>query len=127
MRYRTKIMVVTGGREYEPGVLLPEDISYMDMAFLKSKGFVEPADTESVKIDYNMPEKDNDIFLGFRGKEPELLKSPDEILKIRSKKDMARYAVSIGFDLGNSYEERPLKDLQEEVIHFQKEKLEGDT
>ena len=44
MRYRTKVTVVTGGREYKPGTILPEDISKGDLAFLKSKGFVDPVD-----------------------------------------------------------------------------------
>lgn len=38
---------------------------------------------------------------------------------------MASYATSIGLELGNDYEEKSLKDLQQEVIDFQKESLEG--
>lgn len=124
MRYKTKVTVVTGGREYGPGTLLPEDIGYKDMAFLKSKGFVEPADVESVETSYYKPDSEEDsAFFGFNEKTPDVLKSVEEILKIRSKKDVASYATSIGLDLGADYEERPLKDLQEEVINFQKEQL----
>ena len=44
MRYRTKVSVVTGGKEYRPGSVLPEGISAADLDFLKSKGFVTLAD-----------------------------------------------------------------------------------
>lgn len=124
MRYKTKVTVVTGGKDYEPGTILPKDISDIDMAFLKSKGFVEPADIESVESGYYEPDSEEDnAFLGFDEKTPDALKSVKEILKIRSKKDVASYAASIGLDLGTDYEERPLKDLQEAIINFQEEQL----
>ena len=44
MRYRTKVTVVTGGKEYQPGSILPADISDADLNFLKSKGFVTPTE-----------------------------------------------------------------------------------
>ena len=47
MRYKTKVTVVTGGKAYNPGTILPADISGADLAFLKSKKFVEPADAVS--------------------------------------------------------------------------------
>lgn len=37
MAYRTKIEVRTGGKKYLPGTILPEDISPLDLAFLKRK------------------------------------------------------------------------------------------
>lgn len=125
MRYKTKVTVVTGGKDYKPGTILPKDISDTDMAFLKSKGFVEPTDIESVADGYDEPdlEEGDSDFSGFSEKTPDTLKSVEEILKIRSKKDVAAYAVSIGLDLGDDYEEKPLKDLQEEVINFQEEQL----
>lgn len=125
MRYKTKVTVITGGREYEPGTLLPKDISYKDMTFLKLKGFVEPADIESVETGYYQPdlEEGDSSFSGFSEKTPDALKSAEEILKIRSKKDVVSYAASIGLDLETAYEEKSLKDLQEEVINFQKEQL----
>ena len=54
------------------------------------------------------------------------MKNPDEIRKIRSKKDVAAYARKIGLDLGENYEEKSLKDLQAAVIDFQEEQMEGD-
>ena len=142
MRYKTKVTVLTGGKEYKPGMVLPKDISNTDMAFLKSKKFVEPVDTEFMTDaeDYDEPEMaddkdygepdiedESDIFLGFGEKELEALKSPEEILKIRSKKDVVSYAASIGLDLEDNYENRPLKDLQEEVINFQEGNIEDDV
>ena len=53
------------------------------------------------------------------------MENPDEIRKIRSKKDVAAYARKIGLDLGENYEEKSLKDLQAAVIDFQEEQMEG--
>lgn len=53
------------------------------------------------------------------------MKNPDEIRKIRSKKEVAAYAKKIGLDLGENYEEKGLKDLQATVIDFQEEQMEG--
>ena len=127
MRYRTKVTVVTGGREYKPGTILPEDISKGDLAFLKSKGFVDPVDMAPAAAagdDEADPDDEGGDFSGFDEREPEALKSPDEIRKFRSKKDVFNYAASIGFSLGENHEEKSLKALQEEVINFQEEKLE---
>ena len=107
MRYKTKVTVVTGGKAYNPGTILPADISSADLAFLKSKKFVEPADVAPVFAD----EADG----------------PEEIRKIRTKKDIFGYAASVGLDLGENYEEKALKELQEIVINFQEEKLEEET
>ena len=127
MRYRTKVTVITGGREYGPGKILPGDISKGDLSFLKSKGFVDPVDMAPAAAagDDEMDLEDEvGDFTGFNEREPDALKSQDEIRKIRSKKDVYTYATSIGFDLGENYEEKSLKALQEEVINFQEEKLE---
>ena len=128
MRYRTKVTVITDGREYEPGEVLPSDISGVDLAFLKSKGFVEPADIAPAAMDSHDEEEQEESgdFSGFDEREPDALKSPEEIRKIRSKKDVFSYAASIGLDLGEDYEGKSLKDLQEEVVNFQEEHLEGD-
>lgn len=124
MRYRTKVIVVTGKKEYQPGTILPEDISAADLAFLKSKEFVVPVDTDPVhNYGETALEDEGGVFSGFDEREPDALKSPEEIRKLRSKKDVFRYAASIGFDLGENYEGKNLKDLQEEVINFQEEKL----
>lgn len=119
MRYRTKVTVVTGGKEYQPGSILPADISDADLNFLKSKGFVTPTEALSASAD----DYDEDDPFDFREAEPEALKSPEEIRKIRSKKEVARYAASIGCDLGEDFEGKGLKDLQEEVIDFQEERM----
>ena len=127
MRYRTKVTFMTGGVEYRPGEILPEDISKNDLEFLKSKGFVEPADVTSdiTTRDGEVGSEDgNGDFPGFDEREPDALKSPEEIKKIRSKNELAKYAKAIGFDIGEGLEEKSLKELQEEVINFQEEKLE---
>ncbi len=131
MRYKTKVTVSTHGKVFEPGSILPDDISKSDLAFLKSKKFVEPADileTTYGEVE-DMPEDDpGQEYLelsGFNMMEPKGLKSPDEIRKIRSKKEVATYAETIGLNLGENYEEKSLKDLQSMVIDFQEEQVEG--
>ena len=115
MRYKTKVEFRTNGRSYPPGSVLPENISTADLAFLKSKHFLVPT--------YELFDRELDELLkenGIYG-----LKSPEEISKIRSKKVIAEYAESIGLDLGDDYEKKGLKDLQEEVINFQEEEESG--
>ncbi len=104
MRYKTKVTVTTQGKVFKPGSILPEDLSKSDLAFLKSKKFVEPADVPAAA--YEEPEEDpedeqepeNGGFDGFNVTEPDGMKNPDEIRKIRSKKEVAAYAKKIGFD-----------------------------
>lgn len=126
MRYKTKVTVTTQGKVFKPGSILPEDLSKSDLAFLKSKKFVEPVDVPAA---YEDPEDEqepgNGAFDGFNVTEPDGVKNPDEIRKIRSKKDVAAYARKIGLDLGENYEEKILKDLQAAVIDFQEEQMEG--
>ncbi len=131
MRYKTKVTVTTQGRIFKPGSILPDDLAKSDLAFLKAKKFVEPADVPAAA--YEDPEEDPEDyqeqesggFAGFDMMEPAGLKSPDEIRKIRSKKDVAAYAESIGCNLGENYEEKSLKDLQAAVIDFQEEQMES--
>lgn len=122
MRYRTKITFVTGGKEYKPGEILPADISSADLYFLKSKGFAEAA-ADVAGTEDDVREQEPDWFSGFQEQEPDTLKSPEEIRKIRSKKEAFAYAGSIGLDLGENYEEKSLKELQEEIINFQEEQM----
>ena len=128
MRYKTKVTVLTGGKTYNPGTILPADISSADLAFLKSKKFVEPVDIPAALVDETEDREDEGgDFSGFNERVPEALKSPEEIRKIRTKKDIFSYAASVGLDLGENYEEKSLKELQETVINFQEEKLEEET
>ena len=132
MRYKTKVTVTTQGKVFKPGSILPEDLSKSDLAFLKSKKFVEPADVPAAAYEdpgydpEDEQEPGNGAFDGFNVTEPDGVKNPDEIRKIRSKKDVAAYARKIGLDLGENYEEKGLKDLQAAVIDFQEEQMEGD-
>lgn len=123
MRYRTKVTVVTGGKEYHPGSILPDDISASDLAFLKSKGFVIPADVSPAADD----DCEDDFILGFQENVPEIYKSQGQIKKMRSKRDVFSYAASIGLDLGENFEEKSLKNLQDEVIDYQEEKQTEDV
>lgn len=131
MRYRTKVEVVTNGKTYKPGSILPDDISASDLAFLKAKKFVDPVDAAAVISEPVEEETDDDDenggdFAGFDEMQPGKLKSEAEIRKIRSKKEIRAYAVSIGLDLGGNSDEKSLKELQEIVVNFQEEKMESD-
>lgn len=126
MRYKTKVMVITGGKTYKPGEILPQNISAEDLLFLKSKNFIEPVDIADVVKDIEVDSEESIDFEGFHEVEPQILKNSDEIRKIRAKKDIYAYADSIGLDLGENYEEKNLKELQEIVINFQEEKMVED-
>ncbi len=127
MRYRTRITYVTCKKEYPPGTVLPADISEADLAFLRKKGFITPADMGEVVPDGGSEtETEEPAFYEFDEKEPDALKSEQEIRKIRSKKEVISYAASIGLNMKEDAEEKSLKDLQDEVINFQEEKLEED-
>ena len=127
MRYKTTVTYITGGKEYRPGDILPADISSSDLAFLNSKKFAIPAALEDDGDGYEDSGQGNQgVFSGFDEQEPEKLKSPEEIRKIRSKKDAVAYARSIGLDLGEDYEDTILKGLQEEIINFQEEQISGE-
>lgn len=130
MRYRTKVEVVTNGKTYKPGSILPDDISASDLAFLKMKKFVVPVDAAAVVTDPVEEETDGDDgndgdFTGFNEMQPGKLKNEAEIRKIRSKKEIRAYADSIGLELGENSDEKSLKELQEIVINFQEERMEN--
>ena len=64
MAYRTKIEVRTGGKKYLPGTILPEDISPLDLAFLKRKKFVEVVDADplaTLAAEDSDEDPDNDL------------------------------------------------------------------
>lgn len=131
MAYRTKVTVVTNGKEFKPGAILPADISKLDLDFLKSKKFVEVIDAAAAAYDDGAEDAEDaedagddqgDDFVGFNEINPGAIKSADEIKAIKAKKDVAAYAASIGLDLGD-YENKKLKDLQDEVINFQEEQI----
>lgn len=127
MRYRTNVTYVTGGKEYQPGDLLPADISSSDLAFLKSKKFVVPAVPEDDSPGYDDSDlEEREDFFGFNEQQPDALKSPEAIRKIRSKKEAFSYAESIGLDFGEDYENKTLKELQEEIINFQEEQMDAE-
>lgn len=130
MRYRTKVEVVTNGKTYKPGSILPDDISASDLAFLKMKKFVVPVDAAAVVTEPVEEETDGDDgndgdFTGFNEMQPGKLKNEVEIRRIRSKKELRAYADSIGLDLRENSDEKSLKELQEIVINFQEERMEN--
>ena len=128
MAYRTKVTVVTNGKEFKPGAILPADISKLDLDFLKSKKFVEVIDAAATAYDDGAEDDEDDgsdqgdDLDGFNEINPGAIKSADEIKAIKAKKDVAAYAASIGLDLGD-YENKKLKELQDEVINFQEEQI----
>lgn len=124
MRYKTTVTYITGGKEYQPGDVLPADISLSDLAFLKSKKFVVPAVSEDDEVEYGS--SDQEDISGFAEQEPDAIKSPEEVRKIRSKKEAFKYAASIGLDFEEGYESKSLKELQEEIINFQEEQMDAD-
>ncbi len=118
--YKTKVTVITNGKKYRPGTILPAGISSVDLEFLKEKKFVELADVPETVLD---DEDGEEEF--FDEVNPGAVKSADEIRQIRVKKDIAAYAASIGLDLGD-WNKKSLKVLQEEVINYQEEQLSQD-
>lgn len=120
--YRTKVTLMSNGKEYRPGSILPADISSADLAFLKEKKFVELADVPEVVAD---EDDEDEEFEGFDEVNPGAVKSADEIRRIRVKKDLAEYARSIGLDLGE-WNGKSLKVLQEEIINYQEEQIAHD-
>lgn len=119
--YRTKVTLMSNGKEYRPGSILPADISSADLAFLKEKKFVELADVSEAVMD----ESGDDEFEGLDEMDPGAVKSTDEIRRIRSKKELAAYAASIGYDLGE-WEKKSVKIIQEEIINYQEEQIGED-
>ena len=117
--YKAKVTVMTNGKEYRPGSILPADISSVDLAFLKEKKFVELADVPEVVTD---EDDEDEEFEGFDEMDPGAVKSEEEIRKIRTKKDLVAYAASIGYDLGE-WKEKSVKILQEEIINYQEEQI----
>ena len=130
MKYRTKVEVVTNGKTYKPGSILPDDISASDLAFLKMKKFVIPVDaaavvTEPVEEEMYRDDENEGDFTGFNEMQPGKLKTEAEIRKIRSKKEIRAYADSIGLALWENSDEKSLKELQEIVVNFQEEQMEN--
>ena len=115
--YKAKVTVMTKGKEYRPGMILPADISSVDLAFLKEKKFVDLADVPEAVFD-----EDEEGFEGFDEVDPGSVKSVDEIRRIRVKKDLVEYARSIGLDLGER-NGKSVKVLQEEIINYQEEQI----
>lgn len=121
MAYRTKVEVRTNGKVYAPGSILPTDMSKIDLDFLKKRKFIElvEIDERVAAADEIEDGADGDMFDELA---PGGYKSADEVRKIRTKKELYAYALSIGLDLGDDYEERKVGDLADEVINFQEEK-----
>lgn len=124
MAYRTKVEVRTQGKVFPAGSILPEDISKSDLAFLKMKKFIDVVEGSGVQIS---EEDEEDAFDGdeFDEMDPGEYKTAEEVKKFRKKKDVYAYAASIGFDLGDDYEEKSLADLCDVVINFQEEAEAG--
>ena len=119
MAYRTKVEVRTNGKVYAPGSILPTDMSKIDLDFLKKRKFIELVEIDERVAAADEIEEDDDMFDELA---PGGYKSADEVRKIRTKKELYAYALSIGLDLGDDYEERKVGDLADEVINFQEEK-----
>lgn len=118
-RYKTKVRISHGGRLFPVGAILPDSISKADIKFLKSKKFIEVYATEENEEDSSFEGLDEeDEFHEFNQGS---LKTVEEIEKLRSKKAVKEYADNIGYELGADFEERTLRELQEEIILFQEE------
>lgn len=116
MKYIANIKVVHGGKLYPAGTILPDTISKADIEFLKSKNYLTPCEDSAAADDDFDDDGDFD-----EAAPDEDYKTADEIGKLRSKKEVKEYADTIGCDLGDGWEEKPLKDLKEAVILFQDE------
>lgn len=121
MAYRTKVEVWTNGKVYAPGSILPTDMSKIDLDFLKKRKFIELVEIDERVTAADEIEEDDEGDM-FDELAPGGYKSADEVRKIRTKKELYAYALSIGLDLGDDYEERKVGDLADEVINFQEEK-----
>lgn len=122
-KYRTKVEVRTNGKVFKPGAILPDDISKLDLNFLKAKKFVEVVDVADAVSEADAEEDidDEEFGDGFDEMTPGSFKTAEEIRKIRTKKDVAEYAASIGLDLGEDYDQKSLAELYDEVINYQEE------
>ena len=132
MAYKTKVEIQTNGKVYPKGSILPDNISKIDLDFLKKKKFIDLVEVDdALKPDFDSEDdgedgEDNGDDL-FGGVNPGEMKSEDEIRKIRTKKDAFDYASSIGLDLGDDYEGKKLSDLIDEILNFQEEgKADGE-
>lgn len=125
MAYRTKVEVRTNGKVYKPGSILPADMSKIDLNFLKRRKFIEVVEIDDRAIaddladDEGEGDADGEMFDELT---PGEYKSAEEVKKIRKKGDLYKYALSIGLDLGDDYEEKKVADLADEIINFQEEK-----
>ena len=52
--YRMKVTYKADGKVYAPGSILPSDMSSSDLAFLKSKKFVELVKSNSLTTNTNL-------------------------------------------------------------------------
>lgn len=122
-KYRTKVEVRTNGKVFKPGAILPDDISKLDLNFLKVKKFVEVVDVADAVSEADAEDDfdDEEFGDGFDEMTPGSFKTADEIRKFRKKKDVAEYAASIGLDLGEDYDKKSLDELCDEVINYQEE------
>lgn len=125
MAYRAKVEVRTDGKVYVPGSILPDNMAKVDLDFLKKRKFIELVEVdERVIAASDMEDEEEELpdSDAFDEMLPSEYKSSEEIRKMRTKKDLYQYALSIGLDLGDDYEERKVGDLADEVINFQEEK-----
>lgn len=125
MAYRAKVEVRTDGKVYVPGSILPDNMAKVDLDFLKKRKFIELVEVDERVIaasDMEDEEEESPDSDAFDEMLPHEYKSSEDIRKMRTKKDLYQYALSIGLDLGDDYEERKVGDLADEVINFQEEK-----
>lgn len=125
MAYRAKVEVRTDGKVYVPGSILPDNMAKVDLDFLKKRKFIELVEVdERVIAASDMEDEEEELpdSDAFDEMLPHEYKSSEDIRKMRTKKDLYQYALSIGLNLGDDYEERKVGDLADEVINFQEEK-----
>ena len=56
-KYRTKVEVRTNGKVFKPNTILPDNLSKLDLNFLKSKKFVEVVDVTDTDMDEDFDEE----------------------------------------------------------------------
>ena len=126
MKYRTKVTVLTGDKKYNPGAVLPENISPFDLAFLKKKGFVTPIVEDEQVQAAAAPDDDSEDEGGlFDEVDPGNLKTDDEIRKMKKKDEVKAYADAIGLDLGEDFKDKTLNELYDAVINYQEAVEDG--
>lgn len=111
-KYRTKVEVRTNGKVFKPGAILPDDISKLDLNFLKAKKFVEVVDVADAVSEAEAEDDfdDEEFGDGFDEMTPGSFKTADEIRKIRTRKTLRNTPLPSALILAKITTRNPLRN-----------------